>query len=148
MLLSYIIWSTSFICDTLMRGERTWSDYWNQFLDMIIYYPITSKEPPDTIRYCTAKARARKILLLLCLMATPPQIFKCTQHRPNWREEAKYEAEEKQRQVWHTENIQVDWLWTASSKICIGDYSLNSYQQGWHQAHHIGHWFLQKRYWF
>ena len=68
MLLSYIIWSMYFIGETLRRGERTWSDYWNQFLGNIISYPITSKEPPDSIIYSTENDRASKRLLILGLM--------------------------------------------------------------------------------
>ena len=59
-----------FIGETLRRGERTCSDYWNHFLGYIISYPITSKEPPDPIIYSTEKDCARKRLLILGLMDT------------------------------------------------------------------------------
>ena len=59
-----------FIGESLRRGERTRSDYWNQFPGNIISYPITSKEPPDTIIYSTAKACESKRFLLLGLMDT------------------------------------------------------------------------------
>ena len=68
MLLSYITWSMSFIGETLRRGGRIWSDYWNQFIGNILSYTTTAKDPPNPIRYRTAKTYARKIILILGLV--------------------------------------------------------------------------------
>ena len=50
------------------KGSRTWSDYYNQFLGNILYYPMPTKNFHDPIRYCTAKDLARDRLILLILI--------------------------------------------------------------------------------
>ena len=70
MMISYIMWSMYFIGETLRRLGTTWSDYWNQLLVNIIYYPLPAKETSDTIRSRTTKYHARKRLLLLVLISS------------------------------------------------------------------------------
>ena len=69
IMLYYIMWSMSFIGETLKRGGRTWSDYWSQLLVKILSYPMSAKDPPDSIIYRTSKDHASNILIILVLMA-------------------------------------------------------------------------------
>ena len=69
MLLYNIKWILSYIGDTLIRGKRNFSDYWNQLLGKILYYPMHTKAQSDTTISSTTRSHARKRLLLLGLMA-------------------------------------------------------------------------------
>ena len=68
VLLFYIMWSMSFIGDTLIRGGKTWGNYWSQLLVRVFSYAMLVKGPPDPIRYITLKYHASKRLLLLGLI--------------------------------------------------------------------------------
>ena len=68
VLLFYIMWSMYFIGDTLIRGGKTWSNYWSQLLVRIFSCAMLVKGPPDPIRSITVKHHASKRLLLLGLI--------------------------------------------------------------------------------
>ena len=66
--ISFIVCFMSLSVKTLRIGGRTWSDYYNQFLGNILYYPMRTMNSHDPIRYCTAKDLARDRLILLILI--------------------------------------------------------------------------------
>ena len=69
-MLYYITWSMYLNGETLRRGERTWSNYWNQLLRKIISSTMLARDPTDPIISINEKAHARKRILLLGMIYT------------------------------------------------------------------------------